>query len=144
MVQLGDGTLRFSYKHGIIEYAEIILDRAAHPYEFLYKSSAENLIFMNVPLTGRAEVPAPDKILQPGQKFIEMGFLKEKADSILWVEISYIHNTTEYRQRFYYLPFRGPGIKPDTILMLRAEAQISSRDVVFKASERIPESSQSF
>lgn len=108
------------------------LNPRSWPYELGLNGSGENLLYLQGPLTGPKQIPAPEQLLAPGMEMVGQGDLKGTVNSVIWFELAYEHGGAQWRQRFYYLP-----IDSESVYLLRAQGTADVADKMFKAADSV-------
>ncbi|MEZ4237605.1 MAG: hypothetical protein R3F59_15945 [Myxococcota bacterium] len=107
------------------------------PYEFGLDGSAENLVFLQGPLTG-AQVPTPKALVAPGMERVGEGEVEGANASIPWFELAYEHGGAKWKQRFYYIPFDA-----GSTYLLRAQGTDGAMAVITEGADLIATSFRS-
>lgn len=102
------------------------------PYELALDGSDQNLLYLQGPLTGAKQIPAPEQLIAPGMEMVGQGDLKGTVKSVIWFELAYEHGGAQWRQRFYYLP-----IDSESVYLLRAQGTADVADKMFKAGDLV-------
>jgi hypothetical protein len=102
------------------------------PYELGLDGSVENLIYLQGPLTGAKQTPAPEQLVAPGMETVGQGDLKGTVSSVIWFELAYEHGGAQWRQRVYYVP-----IDSESVYLLRAQGTSEVASRMFKAADLV-------
>jgi hypothetical protein len=108
------------------------LNPRSWPYELGFDGSGENLLYLQGPLRGATQIPAPEQLVAPGMEMVGNGQLKGTVNSVLWFELAYEHGGAQWRQRLYYLP-----IDSESVYLLRAQGTANVTSTVFEAADLI-------
>lgn len=108
------------------------LNPGSWPYEFGLDGSAENLLYLQGPLTGPEQIPPPARLIAPGMEMVGQGDVKGTVNAVIWIELAYEHGGAKWKKRFYYIP-----IDSESVYLLRAQVTEAVSAKMFEAADLI-------
>jgi hypothetical protein len=106
------------------------LNPRSWPYELGLDGSSENLLFLQGPLTGPEQIPPPERLVAPNQEMVDQGSLKGTVNTVIWIELTYEHGGSRWRQRFYYIPRDS-----ESVYLLRVQGTADVAEKMFAAAD---------